>query len=98
MTLKVILENIGGISQLALDFKKGKNLIKAPNATGKSSFVKGIELLNMSRDKIEKRRHYLNLFATAGQVRIEEDGQKICSRAFTVKTGNKLRSGLLEIS
>ncbi|MHA2307507.1 MAG: archaea-specific SMC-related protein, partial [Candidatus Hodarchaeales archaeon] len=90
MTLRVILENIGGINQLALNFKKGKNLIKAPNATGKSSFVKGIELLNMSREKIEKRRHYLNLFATTGQVRIERDGQQICSRSFTAQSGNKL--------
>jgi DNA repair exonuclease SbcCD ATPase subunit len=90
VTLRVILENIGGINQLALNFKKGKNLIKAPNATGKSSFVKGIELLNMSRDKIEKRRHYLNLFATTGQVRIERDGQQICSRTFTAQSGNKL--------
>ncbi len=77
MTLRVILENIGGINRLGLDFKKGKNLIKAPNATGKSSFVKGIELLNMPREEIERRRYYLNLFATNGLVKIEQDGKMI---------------------
>ncbi len=90
MTLRVILENIGGIGKLGLDFKKGKNLIKAPNATGKSSFVKGIELLNMSREKIEKRRYYLNLFTTSGLVKIEQDGEAICERRFSVQSGDKL--------
>ncbi|MFX0085222.1 MAG: ATP-binding protein, partial [Candidatus Hodarchaeota archaeon] len=90
MTLRVILENIGGIGKLGLDFKKGKNLIKAPNATGKSSFVKGIELLNMSREKIEKRRYYLNLFTTSGLVKIEQDGEAICERRFSAQSGDKL--------
>lgn len=90
MTLRVILENIGGIVSLGLDFKKGKNLIKAPNATGKSSFVKGIELLNMPREEIERRRYYLNLFATNGLVKIEQDGKMICERRFNVQSGNKM--------
>ena len=87
--LNVKLYNIGGIDEIALTFKKGKNLIKAPNATGKSSFVKGIELLNMSKSDIEQRRHYLNLFKLSGQVEIQENGKFGCKRTLTVK-GDKL--------
>ncbi|MFX0016315.1 MAG: archaea-specific SMC-related protein [Promethearchaeota archaeon] len=89
MTLHIILENIGGIDKVGLDFKEGKNLIKAPNATGKSSLVRGIELLNLPREKIENRRYYLNLFATKGRVQLQRDGKVICERKFEVK-GNKI--------
>jgi DNA repair exonuclease SbcCD ATPase subunit len=84
------MENIGGIDQLALNFKKGKNLIKAPNATGKSSFVRGIELLNMPKTKIEKKRYYLNFFARSGKVRLEQEGESICERKFEVGSGNRV--------
>ncbi|MHA1971614.1 MAG: archaea-specific SMC-related protein [Candidatus Hodarchaeales archaeon] len=87
--LKITMENIGGISKLGLNFEKGRNLIKAPNATGKSSFVKGIELLNMSKSEVGQKRYYLNLFTTSGKVQIEQDGKKVCERLLTVK-GNKL--------
>ncbi len=90
MTLRIELENIGGIDQIGLDFKKGKNLIKAPNATGKSSFVKGIELLNMSPDRIERKRHYLNLFADNGRVKVQQDKKVLCDRRFKTTTGNRL--------
>lgn len=87
MTLRIILENIGGIDKIGLDFKEGKNLIKAPNATGKSSFVRGIELLNMPKERIENRRYYLNLFATKGRVKVEKDGKVVCERKFDVRKG-----------
>jgi len=87
--LHVKLYNIGGIDDITLTFKKGKNLIKAPNATGKSSFVKGIELLNMPKSDIEQRRHYINLFKLSGGVEIQENGKIGCKRTLTVK-GNKL--------
>ncbi|NHJ00843.1 MAG: hypothetical protein EAX86_01820 [Candidatus Heimdallarchaeota archaeon] len=90
MTLRIELENIGGIDQVGLEFKEGKNLIKAPNATGKSSFVKGIELLNMPADRIERKRHYLNLFAEKGHVKIEKDNKILCDRLFRVASGNRL--------
>lgn len=89
MTLRITLENIGGIDKVGLDFKQGKNLIKAPNATGKSSFVRGIELLNMTKESIENKRYYLNLFATRGKVKLFQNGKVICERNLTVK-GNKL--------
>ncbi|MHA2245516.1 MAG: archaea-specific SMC-related protein [Candidatus Hodarchaeales archaeon] len=90
MTLHIVLENIGGIDKISLDFKKGKNLIKAPNATGKSSLVRGIELLNMPKEMIENRRYYLNLFATKGLVKMEEDGKKVCERIFIAKSASKM--------
>lgn len=88
--MRIKMENIGGIDQLALDFKKGKNLIKAPNATGKSSFVRGIELLNMPETNIEKKRYYLNFFARSGKVQLEQEGKKICERKFEVDSGNRV--------
>lgn len=90
MTLHIILENIGGIDKVALDFKEGKNLIKAPNATGKSSLVRGFELLNLPQEKIETRRYYLNLFANKGRVQLQRKGKVVCDRKFEVKGGNKL--------
>ncbi|MFX0122118.1 MAG: archaea-specific SMC-related protein [Candidatus Hodarchaeota archaeon] len=90
MTLRIILENIGGIDKVALDFKEGKNLIKAPNATGKSSLVRGFELLNLPQEKIETRRYYLNLFANKGRVQLQQRGKVVCERKFEVKGGNKL--------
>ena len=90
MTLHIILENIGGIDKVALDFKEGKNLIKAPNATGKSSLVRGFELLNLSQEKIETRRYYLNLFANKGRVQLQQEGKVVCDRKFEVKRGDKL--------
>ncbi len=90
MTLHIILENIGGIDKVALDFKEGKNLIKAPNATGKTSLVRGFELLNLPQEKIETRRYYLNLFANKGRVQLQQKGKVVCDRKFEVKGGNKL--------
>ncbi|UCG02146.1 MAG: AAA family ATPase [Candidatus Heimdallarchaeota archaeon] len=90
MTLHIILENIGGIDKVAMDFKEGKNLIKAPNATGKSSLVRGFELLNLPQEKIETRRYYLNLFANKGRVQLKQKGKVVCERKFEVKGGNKL--------
>ncbi|MFX0182832.1 MAG: archaea-specific SMC-related protein [Candidatus Hodarchaeota archaeon] len=88
--MRVVLENIGGIDQLALEFRKGKNLIKAPNATGKSSFVRGIELLNIPKEKIEKKRHYLNLFSNSGKVKMEQEGKVICERQLVIESGNRI--------
>ena len=90
MTLHIILENIGGIDKIGLDFKEGKNLIKAPNATGKSSLVRGIELLNMPKERIENRRYYLNLFAKKGLVRLQKEGKVVCERKFEVKGANRI--------
>ncbi|MFX1515469.1 MAG: archaea-specific SMC-related protein [Promethearchaeota archaeon] len=90
MTLHITLENIGGIEKVELDFKEGKNLIKAPNAAGKSSLVRGFELLNLPQEKIEARRYYLNLFANKGRVELQQEGKIVCDRKFEVKRGNKL--------
>ncbi len=88
--MKIYLDNIGGIDQLSLEFKKGKNLIKAPNASGKSSFVKGIELLNLLPSEVEKRRYYLNLFAEQGLVKLEQDGEIRCERKFFVGSKDRV--------
>ncbi|MFX1285817.1 MAG: archaea-specific SMC-related protein [Promethearchaeota archaeon] len=90
MTLQIILENIGGIDKVGLDFKKGKNLIKAPNATGKSSLVRGIELLNLPKERIENKRYYLNFFATKGRVQLNQEGKKVCERTFKAKSASKM--------
>jgi len=89
MTLHITLENIGGIDKVGLDFKKGKNLIKAPNATGKSSLVRGIELLNSPKERIENKRYYINFFSAKGRVQLKQEGKKLCERIFKT-TANKV--------
>lgn len=44
--LRLRIENIGGIrTPLEVEFKRGLNVIKAPNATGKTSIVRGLEVI-----------------------------------------------------
>jgi chromosome segregation ATPase len=89
MTLTITLQNIGGIDDLTLNFKRGKNLIIAPNAVGKSSFVRGIELLNMPSKKIAKRRYYFNFFTKSSAVKLDMEGFGSTERRFNIN-GNKI--------
>ncbi|MFW9854645.1 MAG: archaea-specific SMC-related protein [Candidatus Thorarchaeota archaeon] len=84
MTLTITLQNIGGIDELTLNFRQGKNLITAPNAIGKSSFVRGIELLNMPGSKISKRRYYFNLFTKSSSVKLDMEGYGKAERHFNI--------------
>ena len=43
--MKITLQNVGGITErTSIELKEGLNVIKAPNATGKTSFTHAIKL------------------------------------------------------
>jgi len=66
------LENIGCLKRAELDFKPGLNIIKAPNASGKTSLIKG--LTSMFSDKIPPA-HILALNDLNGRVKLRYGSQ-----------------------
>ncbi|GEM_PF-3249198 len=64
MSLKVELENIGGYMHTKVfpNIEKGINRVRAPNAIGKTSFTKALELLILSDEELRGKGHYTNLF------------------------------------
>ena len=57
------VENVGGFDdEQSFTLKKGISVVKAPNATGKSSFVRALELLVLDRGMLKGKDHYMNLY------------------------------------
>jgi site-specific recombinase XerD len=85
MSLSVEIENIGGFirtNKIPI-LEKGLNRVRAPNATGKTSLIKGIELLVLSEDELRGKGHYSNLFAGAEEpIRIKLTGDIEHERIF----------------
>ena len=81
--IRVELENIGCIKHLELELEPGLNIIKAPNASGKTSLIRGFASSFSSQIH---PAHILNLGAVNGKVKIEFDG-KVYERRF-VRTPN----------
>lgn len=61
------LENIGCLKRLRLEFKPGLNIIKAPNASGKTTIIRGFSC--MFSDKIPPS-HILALDELSGRIRV----------------------------
>jgi len=72
------LENIGCLKRLRLEFKPGINIIKAPNASGKTTIVRGFS--SMFSDKIPPS-HILALDELRGRIRVYYGG-KIYEKVF----------------
>jgi len=66
------LENIGCLKKLRLEFKPGLNIIKAPNASGKTTIIRGFSC--MFSDRIPPS-HILALDELNGRVRIHYNGR-----------------------
>jgi chromosome segregation ATPase len=67
--LDLVIENIGGIRKpLKLKLKQPVSIIKAPNATGKSSIVHALQLLCKNPLKLE---HVLNQYEKRGRVELK---------------------------
>jgi len=63
MSLKVELENVGGLMHTRnFSLERGVNRIRAPNAEGKTSFTKALELLVLSGEELRGKGYYGNLF------------------------------------
>ena len=72
--MKIKLQNVGGITQpTSIELKPGLNVIRAPNATGKTSFTHAINIVSM--DNLELREHpeFVNDFSANATVEIEDE-------------------------
>jgi DNA repair exonuclease SbcCD ATPase subunit len=76
VSLKVEIENVGGLRASTFHLERGLNRVRAPNAVGKTSFTRALELLVLSEGELKGRGHYRNLFAPpedATKVRLSGD-------------------------
>ncbi len=70
--LNIEMENVGVFGgKHKFQLKKGLNLIKAPNAKGKTSFTHGLELLILPSSELKGKGYYMNLYANAPNDKME---------------------------
>ena len=95
--LEIEIENIGGFKGIhKFTLAPGLNIIKAPNATGKTSFVKALELATLGESELKNKGHYMNLMADENRekVRIKISNGKNIDRTFRrIQENLKLISG-----
>ena len=89
LRLVLELENIGPLKHLQLEIKPGINIIKAPNASGKTSLVRGFA--SMFSDQVPLA-HMLSLDEVHGKITVQYNGK------FYVKTLRRFSSGSVEAS
>lgn len=68
----VDIENVGIFKgKHSFNLKKGLNILKAPNAKGKTSFTRALELLLIPTNELKGKGYYMNLFANSPSDKIE---------------------------
>jgi len=90
--LKVKVKNIAGFKgSEEFSLNSGLNVIKAPNSTGKTSFVKALELLSIPEKELRGKAHYMNLMADPNREKatIEIDNSHQGKRSFR-RSGDNL--------
>jgi len=90
MGLEVELENVGGFMGTRIfPLKRGVNRVRAPNAVGKTSFIRALELLVLSEKELKGKGYYSNLFVGSEEiVRVKLRGDINHERRFR-RIGNK---------
>jgi len=64
--IKINFENVGVFGGThSFSLKKGLNAVKSPNAKGKTSFTRGLELLLIPASDLKGKGYFMNMFATA---------------------------------
>jgi hypothetical protein len=86
------LENIGPLKHLQLEIKPGMNLIKAPNASGKTSLVRGFT--SMFSDEIPAA-HILALDEVHGRITVQYDGKSYVKTLSRTPSGSVAASGTM---
>ncbi len=77
MAIEIEMENIGGFkSTKNFKLEEGLNVVEAPNAGGKTSFIKGIRTMLLPQTVLEANRDFLNISAKSGNVTIKIDKEK----------------------
>lgn len=72
--IEIDIENIGGLrGKHQFKFRKGLNILEAPNATGKTSIINGIRSLILPSEELKKRRNFLNLMVRDGSVKFKDE-------------------------
>jgi len=70
--MKLNIENVGIFrGKYSFNLNKGLNLLKAPNATGKTSFTRALELFLIPPSELKGKGYFMNLFASAPDEKIE---------------------------
>lgn len=78
---QLAVENIGGfLGRREFELQKGLNIISAPNAAGKSSFVHGIQALVLDERDLRNKEHFLHIFEQSGRVELTLDGTQYVRR------------------
>ena len=92
--MKLEATNIGGFTGTkTFDIKKGLNLIKAPNASGKTSFIHALETMVLPERILRDKRHFLNYFFLSGTVSLLDEEGKEWSRILRSGDGKLIISG-----
>jgi hypothetical protein len=84
------LENVGYLKHIVLEIKPGINIIRAPNASGKTSLIRG--LTSMFSDNIPPS-HILALNKTKGKIKVRYNGKKYEKRFRRTPQGSVISSG-----
>lgn len=85
MSLSVNVQNVAGFvgRKQFKDFKRGLNRVRAPNALGKTSFTKALELLVLSERELSGKGHYSNLYVGSEEpITVELSGEIQHERRF----------------
>jgi hypothetical protein len=86
------LENIGPLRQIQLEVKPGINIIKAPNASGKTSLVRGFT--SMFSDQVPPAQ-ILALDEVHGRITVQYDGKSYVKTLRRTPSGSVVASGIM---
>ncbi|HUY01058.1 MAG TPA: AAA family ATPase [Candidatus Deferrimicrobium sp.] len=92
--LKLEVENVGIFANKEIfEFDKGLNVVKAPNATGKTSLINALELFTMDDPDLKNKGFLMNLFTGAHDtIEISLTNQNIDWNKRFRRAGNDLYS------
>lgn len=77
MSLSINVQNVAGFTgrKQFKGFRSGLNRVRAPNALGKTSFTKALELLVLSEKELLGKGHYSNLYVGSEEpIKVELSG------------------------
>ncbi len=82
--MKLKLQNVGGITEpISIELKEGLNVIKSPNATGKTSFTHALKLISMNNQQLRNHPEFINDFSDKAIVEVDEQKRIIENKGFS---------------
>ncbi|MBS7615105.1 AAA family ATPase [Candidatus Bathyarchaeota archaeon] len=86
------LENVGPLKQFQIEIKHGINIIRAPNASGKTSLVRG--LASMFSNQVPPS-HLLSLDEVYGKITVQFDEKTYVKKLRRTSSGSVVASGTM---